>query len=94
MKTQKNNVKTENEKWYDHFTEKKSSKISAEKSKRKEFNKSRDKYFDEKRRGIDKKIKFWKLKKIVLRAKILKKSMQKLKNNQICSIFLSFQKML
>lgn len=45
---------TEN-KWYDNFKKKKSSKISAEKKERKEFNKERDKFFDEKRRGIDKK---------------------------------------
>ena len=42
-------------KWYDNFKKKKSSKISAEKIERKEFNKERDKFFDEKRRGIDKK---------------------------------------
>lgn len=45
---------TEN-RWYDNFKKKKSSKISAEKKERKEFNKERDKFFDEKRRGIDKK---------------------------------------
>lgn len=45
---------TEN-KWYDNFKKKKSSKISAEKKERKEFNKERDKFFDEKRRGLDKK---------------------------------------
>ncbi len=42
-------------KWYDNFKKKKSSKISAEKKERKEFNKERDKFFDEKRRGLDKK---------------------------------------
>ena len=42
-------------KWYDNFKKKKSSKISAEKIERKEFNKERDKFFDEKRRGVDKK---------------------------------------
>lgn len=42
-------------KWYNNFKKKKSSKISAEKIERKEFNKERDKFFDEKRRGIDKK---------------------------------------
>ena len=45
---------TEN-RWYDNFKKRKSSKISAEKKERKEFNKERDKFFDEKRRGIDKK---------------------------------------
>ncbi len=42
----------QDEKWYDQFTNKKSSKIASEKNKRKEFNKARNKYFDEKRRGI------------------------------------------
>ncbi len=45
---------TEN-RWYDNFKKRKSSKISAEKKERKEFNKERDKFFDDKRRGIDKK---------------------------------------
>lgn len=45
---------TEN-KWYDNFNKKKSPKISAEKNERKEFNRERDKFFDEKRRGLDKK---------------------------------------
>lgn len=43
------------EKWYDRYTGKKSSEISAEKNKRRAFNKERDKFYDEKRRGIDKK---------------------------------------
>lgn len=73
MKTQKNNVKTENEKWYNHFSEKKSSKISAEKNKRKEFNKSRDKYFDEKRRGITKKNKILETEKNTFKSENSKK---------------------
>ena len=42
------------EKFYSRFTEKKSSKAEA-KNRRREFNRDRDKYFDEKRRGLDKK---------------------------------------
>ena len=42
------------EKWYDQFYGKKSSRSAkaAERTKRKEYNKARDEYFDQKRRGV------------------------------------------
>lgn len=46
--------------FYDKFTAKKSSKISAEKQRRKEFNKERDEFYEKKRRGLDKKEKIQK----------------------------------
>lgn len=61
----------EKEKFYSRFTEKKSAKADAQ-NKRKEFNKQRDKYFDDKRRGLDKKeVNFSDKKNIPLDAKIL-----------------------
>lgn len=50
-----NNEKSTQGKWYEQFNNKKSVKISTEKNKRKEFNKERNKFYDEKRRGLDKK---------------------------------------
>ena len=46
--------------FYDKFTAKKFSKISAEKQRRKEFNKERDEFYEKKRRGLDKKEKIQK----------------------------------
>lgn len=63
------------EKFYSRFTEKKSSKAEA-KNKRREFNRQRDKFYDEKRRGLDKKnqIEFESKKSIPVDAKIIASS--------------------